>query len=228
MKQKTFAFLKKGLIVGGILFLLLLILAFTSIPYHAYYQLSASNKKLSEAPDYIIIMGGSGMPSPDGLIKTYYGSIAANEYPKSELIIALPKNKDEKLSQLDLMADEIIKNGVDSNRIIFESKGYNTHSQSVNISKMIETDKSILIITSPEHMMRSILSFEKAGFKKVGSLPTFESPSNEALLKDKKKIGENEIDNLSLRYNLWSYLQYEIKVIREYFALSYYWIKGWI
>jgi uncharacterized SAM-binding protein YcdF (DUF218 family) len=128
------------------------------------------------------------------------------------------------------MVSELMLKGVDSSRISYESIGFNTHSQAENLAKTFasERDKSLLLVTSPEHMCRAILTFEKVGFSSVGGLPTFEEPIDEKRLKSSKKLGTKQVQNLALRYNVWSYLIYEIKVLREFAALSYYWLLGWI
>jgi len=75
-------------------------------------------------------------------------------------------------------------------------------------------------------MYRSIRSLQKAGLKNVGGLPSFEKPISEQKLKSGKKNGQKV--SLAWRYNFWSYLRHEILVLREYFAIAYYKIKGWI
>lgn len=210
--------------------LLFLLLAFTDIPYHAYHQLSLKNQKLKGNADLIILMGGDGMPSPSGLMRSYFTAEAAKIHPKAKIIIALPANQQEKdsLRQLRLIRKELELKGIDSSQIVFEPKGYNTRTQAEEIAKNYDSTEKILIVTSPEHMYRAIRCFEKTGFKQVGSFPTFEIPSDESKLKSKDKKKAKELQNLDLRYNMWSYMQYEIIVLREYFAISYYWLKGWI
>ena len=39
---------------------------------------------------------------------------------------------------------------------------------------------------------------------------------------------EKQLRSLNIRYNMWSYLKYEITVMREWCAIAYYWIRGWI
>ncbi|MEQ8623988.1 MAG: YdcF family protein [Vicingaceae bacterium] len=205
------------------------LLAFTEIPYWAYYSLASVEDVLNGKPKTIVIMGGDGMPSPSGLMRCYYGAEKALLFPEAKIIIALPSNEEDSSKQLHLMAHELVLKGVDTNRIQFAKKGFNTRSQAKEIEGIL-TNKSdnILIVSSPEHMYRCIASFRKLGFKSVGSNPAFEKPNSEKQLKDKLKGRDKRIKNLTLRYNLWSYMQYEIIVFREYMAISYYWIKGWI
>ncbi len=220
----------------GFLFLFGIVLSFTDLPYWAYYNLgtSSSVRQHQEViPKAIIVLGGSGMPSPDGLIRTYYAADVANRYPSARVIIALPFNENEKdsLFQLNLMAHELIIRGVDSLRIGFEPLGFNTHSQAVNIAEMYKgtlSQTSLLIVTSPEHTYRAVNTFRKAGFRKVNGIPTFEKPVDEIKIQDKEKNKDHRVKSLDLRYNIWSYLQYEIVVAREYCAIGYYKLKGWI
>lgn len=212
----------------GVCAFLMLVLAFTDIPYFAYHQLSLSDQQLEAPPDVIIVMGGDGMPSPQGLMRLYYGAEMAKNYPNAKILLAMPEAKEDSLNQLQLMKQELASKGINSNRLIFETSGFNTHSQVVAISKLLPKTNNLLVVSSPEHIYRTVRSLEKVGFSKVGSLPTFENPTKEKYLRNKNKKSINQIDNLSLRYNVWSYLQYEIKVLREYFAILYYKLKGWI
>ena len=206
-----------------------MLLAFTEIPYWAYYSLASVEDVIEGKPKTIVIMGGDGMPSPSGLMRCYYGAEKAHLFPKAKIIIALPSHEEDSSKQLRLMAHELMLKGIDTNRILFAKKGFNTRSQALEISTIL-TEKSgnILIVSSPEHMFRCIASFKKLGFNKVGSNPAFEKPNSEKQLKDKSSDKDKRVKNLTLRYNLWSYMQYEIIVLREYIAISYYWFKGWI
>lgn len=222
---------KKLFCTLGFFFFVLIVLSFTDVPYIAYHRLGTSSDTLSVKPDAIVILGGSGMPSPDGLIRTFYAAEAAERYKDTKIIIALPYNEKDSLHQLNLMAHELIVKGIDSLRIKYEPLGFNTRSQAVHIATMCGDnikEASLLLITSPEHMYRAIRTFKKAGFTHVGGLPAFETPVDEERVKDKEKSPDARVKNLSLRYNVWSYLHYELLVLREYCAVSYYKIKGWI
>jgi len=215
--------------VFGIIAFIMLLLSFTDIPYYAYHNLATAIPELNSRPDIIVIPGGAGMPSPDGLIRTFYGAEAANEFKNAKIIIALPYNNgSDSLYQLDLMANELIIRGIDPSRIEYEPLGFNTRSQAFNIAKRSDLDKeklSILIVTTPEHMYRTIKTFQKVGFANVSGMPAFENPVDESKLESK---GEMKDINLSFRYNMWSYINYELLVLREYIAIAYYKIRGWI
>ena len=232
--KKASTFLKRlasGLFkVLGVIAFILLVLSFTDIPYWAYHSLAMTDKQLKDDPQHIIMLGGNGLPSPDGFIRTYYASLAAKEYSAAKIIIAIPGEPGEESSQPRQMMRELASRGIDTTRVLYENKGHNTRSQAVNIAAMFREAKEgpVLLITSPEHMYRSIRAFEAVGFADVAGTAAFESPLSEKDITDEEKPGDRQVRNLDLRYNMWSYLQYEIVVLREYTAIVYYKLKGWI
>ena len=220
------------LIFMGIIFVTAIILSFTDQPYWAYYWLGTHNTGTKEDPNLIVLLGGGGMPSPDGLIRAYYTAEVACEFEYAKIIIALPPDtaKHEKSPEL-MLAKELMIRGIDSNRIEFERNGYNTFSQAQYIADEFNNIDTVVIrlVTSPENMYRSVMTFRKAGFKKVGGNASFEKAiEEEMLLKRRNKATGLEAKQLNLRYNMWNYLKYEIIVAREYTAIAYYKLRGWI
>ncbi|MBZ0242655.1 MAG: YdcF family protein, partial [Bacteroidales bacterium] len=109
--------------------------------------------------------------------------------------------------------------------------GSSTYTQANNIARMIPTSAPIQLISSPVHLYRSIKTFEKARFESVSGQATTEQAFDESLLllKDEKgNITKSPDSRPGFRYNMWSYLQYEIAVLREWFAIAWYKIKGYI
>ena len=98
---------------------------------------------------------------------------------------------------------------------------------------IVNCQLSILLVTSPEHLYRSVLTFKKAGFLKVDGIPAFEKDietdlSFRAGLLGGKSYVPDVGGNVVLRYKFWNYLEYELEIIREYVAIGYYWLMGWI
>lgn len=224
-------FVKWLFLTSGLLAILFFFLSFTSIPYHAYHYLGTCNAKLYHKPGLIVLLGGGGMPSPDGLMRCYYTAEAAKENTNARIIIALPCDERDSASQLQLMRRELILRGIDSSRISFEPRGFNTHSQAENIAALFGTSlrtTALLIITSPEHMYRSVKTFQKAGFANVGGVAAFEDPIDEEQITDKQNNGDTRVKSVALRYNMWSYMNYELLAIKEYCAITYYKLMDWI
>lgn len=231
LKHDCLKFCKWLFGISGALGLIFFVLSFTDLPYYAYHYLGTCNAKLYYKPDVIVLLGGAGMPSPDGLIRSYYAAEAAGEFKKAEIVIALPFSEGDSLRQLNMMKRELIMRQVDSSRIRFEPYGFNTYSQAEQIAKMYAARKArlnVLLITSPEHMYRSVKTFSRMGFAHVGGNASFEDPIGEERVRDRDSRKDARIKNLTLRYNMWSYLNYELLVLKEYCAIAYYKIKGWI
>ncbi len=224
------------LLISGCIFLLLSILAFTTLPFWAYYGLATSESNIEEPPEVIVMLAGAGIPSENGLIRAYYTSKLALECPEAIVIIAVPGNTMDSLGDPQRIASELILRGVNPEKIKFANTGKNTRGQAQEVSTMLNAGKlstPVTIVSSPEHIKRAVMSFRKCGFTKVSGLPAFESSLETDLTFNDKDLKGNKIappigSNLQVRYQFWNHLKYEIIVIREYFALSYYKVRGWI
>lgn len=221
----------------GVLFLMVLILSFTTLPYWGYYWLGTSQSNITGKPDYIVLLGGGGMPSESSLMRTFFVHRAAVESPESLIVISIPGDPTDSLSTARLVAAELVLKGISPERILYEQTATNTRSEAIQLQQFnqeILTDKAILLVTSPEHMRRAVLVFKKAGFTKVSALPTFENAIEANLFFDDDKLGGNKTlvpdigGNTSVRYQFWNHLKYEILIAREMAALAYYKLRGWI
>jgi len=170
------------------------------------------------------------MPSEENLIRLYYTAVVGNtgNFP---VIVAHPFDS----TVYDKIKQELMIRGIDSSRIFFEKSGSNTRAQALNLVKYFpETVHSkIVLVTSPENVLRSVLVFRKLGFTNVGGCPAFGSDMNIDLSFDSNLLGGKKYipdvgNNLKLRYNFWNYLKLEIICLREFTALGYYKLMGWI
>jgi uncharacterized SAM-binding protein YcdF (DUF218 family) len=232
LRKKFLAFIRGFVLLLGGIALAGILLAFTDIPYFAYHRLGTLNAGTGQKPDYIVMLGSMGIPSPEDLMRIYYTADAWRSAPDANIIIAFPADTTLKHNSPELlMARELKLRNVDTTKILFERNGYSTRTQALNIRDMLGTKDTgragMRIITSPEHMYRAVLTFRKVGFCMAGGTPTFEKVIKEELLM-KGTHKKAEKTGLNLRYRIWSYLIYEITVMREYSAIAYYKIKGWI
>jgi len=230
-------FFKKVIFGFGVLFLILLILSFTTLPYWGYYWLGTSKSKITEKPEYIILLGGGGMPSESSLMRVFYVFRAAKESPESRIVISIPGNPEDSTSTARQVAAELISKGIARQRILYEQIATNTRSEALHLQQFNGenlTSKAILLVTSPEHTRRAVMVFEKAGFTHVSALPTFENAIEANLFFDDDMLGGNKTlvpdigGNTEVRYQFWNHLKYEILIAREFAALTYYKLRGWI
>jgi uncharacterized SAM-binding protein YcdF (DUF218 family) len=237
--------LRMTLLVAGSIFLLLVGLAFTPAPFWIWYGMGVKKAGIHRPPDYIVVMGGGGMPSESGLMRCWYAAKVANHFTRAHIIIALPGDTGDSLSSVTQMKEELILRGIAPQRILFEDSGTNTRAQALNIwssrvtrhlspdSSFVIRHSSILLVTSPEHLYRAVLAFQKVGFLKVDGVPAFEKTIEADLNFSARKLGARHWvpdvgENITIRYQFWLHLEYELLVLREYFALAYYKLQGWI
>ena len=236
-KTKSIYFLRllrNLLVLFGIFFLVCLVLAFTSAPFWGYHWLGTSKSEIKQKPGYIVLLGGGGMPSQSNLMRSWYTGLAAKSFPDAKVIIAMPGELEDSTGTPQKMKKELMVRGIEGSRISFENEGTNTRSQAINCLGMIKMQTPVLLITSPEHMRRAVLCFQKTGFEKVNALPAFENAAEADFSFNDDELGGNTVlvpdvgKNTNVRYRFWNHLKYEILIAREMFALTYYKVRGWI
>jgi uncharacterized SAM-binding protein YcdF (DUF218 family) len=224
------------LIGAGCIFITLLILAFTTLPFRAYYSLGTSNSKIVNPPATIVLLGGAGIPSGDGLIRTFYTAKLAAANRDALVIIVMPGTLADSMSAPRRVAGELIMRGVNKQLISFMNTGRNTREQAQKLAagkNTAQLNQPITLVTSPEHMKRAVLAFRKSGFTMVSGLPTFEYSLDADLTFSDSDLKGNTFappigGNLQLRYQFWNHLKYEVIVLREYFGMAYYKLRGWV
>jgi uncharacterized SAM-binding protein YcdF (DUF218 family) len=182
--------------------------------------LRVSDADALEDPRYIVVLGGGGIPSDTGLMRTYYGAKHSSSFPDATVIVALPADEDPETSSVGRMKDELVLRGVPESSILMETEGRNTHEQAERIRAMLgpgEIDHPLHIVTERTHLRRSLLCFRKAGFSRVYGIGTHNTDVE-------ADIGVGTF----LRYTLWTNLQLQIRVLREIIATGMYRLRGWI
>jgi uncharacterized SAM-binding protein YcdF (DUF218 family) len=239
MKKKTsrkWHILKILLITCGCIFITLCILAFTTLPFWAYYNLGTSNSKITKSPEIIILLSGTGIPSEGGLLRAYYTAGLAKTNPQAAIVISMPGDLSDSMSAPQLTARELLLRGIQKERIRFENLGRNTREQAQKIATgktSAQLNLPVTLVTSPEHMKRAVLAFRKCGFTTVSGVSTFEiSLETDLTFNDNDLKGNKHLpaigNNLQIRYQFWTQLKLEILTLREYFGLAYYKLRGWI
>ena len=238
MKKKTGRtrrILKALLMVAGCVFITLCILAFTTLPFWAYYSLGTKNSEINGPPKTIVLLSGMGMPSADGLLRSYYTAKLAEANPGALVVIVIPGSLADSAGDPLRFAAELVLRGVNKQSITFENEGRNTREQALKVAGKIpsQLNQPLTLVTSPEHMRRSVLAFRKCGFTNVSGFPAFENALVADLTFPEGDLKGNKYvppigNNLQVRYQFWTHLKFEVIVIREYFALGYYKLRGWI
>ena len=218
----------------GIIFSMLIFLALTPLPFYMHYNLGQDPNDPHDStdtfiPEKILMMGGAGMPSESNLMRLYY----AAEYAKYYQIPVILVHPQDSICHVK-MTEFLVNQGIEEDCIFHDTIGTNSRSQVLELRDVYPNllQEQIFVITSPEHLTRTIKCFNKAGFENVRGISSYEATVDFDLSIKKQKLGGNrfipDIGNTNIRYTFWNYLKLEITCFREYFAIFYYWLKGWI
>ena len=206
--------------MAGLMFVLCLLVGFLGLPRSLMMWMTGGDSTLPTGYRYVVVMGGAGIPSESGLIRTYHGAALAAGKKGVTCVVALPCDIAPERGSVGKMRDELVLRGVSPRSVVMEYRGVNTHEQAVNIAHLLGpaalTD-SVVVVTSPLHIRRSLLCFRHAGFQNVAG---FAAGSGEV----EADIGSNTL----LRYSFWGNLGAGLGVLREGMALVLYRVKGWI
>lgn len=221
----------------GVLFALILIFSFTTGPFWMYYYMGTYQSHYTFTPKYVVIMGGAGYPSESAMIRSYFAAKVANQFPDSKVVITQPAASGVSPEKSDAagIARDLMIRGVDSSRIFLEIHGKNTREEALEVLKITPGawTAPTVIVTAPEHMIRSIQTFRKAGYKQLGGEPTFNVAGPVDLDYKDNDLGGRQLpvpgvgNSIQLRYQFWNHLRYQVICYRELFALLWYKIRGW-
>ncbi|HMP74109.1 MAG TPA: YdcF family protein [Kiritimatiellia bacterium] len=217
----------------GLLAILWVLSAMTPLPWRVVGWLASDlDGSPSQPPDHIVVLGGGGIPSESGLMRTYHAAALAAQYPEASVIVAMPQDGKDRAAER--MADELNLRGVSRHRIQFEPEGRNTWEQARNTALLLglpDRQPVVLVVTSPEHMRRSLLSFRKAGFQNLRASPgwsvAIEADLNYHVPPSKPRPLRNLGANLLARYRIWDNLVLQAKILREIVGLAYYRHMDW-
>ncbi len=241
--------LARGLfLLFGALFLGFVLLQFTPYPWRVYKRLAVVPSSCPQPPSHILIMGGSGIPGESGLSRTFFGAKAAGLYPDAEVFIAMPLGTNESYASRAYLA-ELRLRGIPDERVRILPNGRNTREQALRMAETLagRTNRvHVLIVTDPNHIRRTAASLRKACEEEGVQLHLDGFPSFQLSIEDPLEFIARDLDNpatsapaaratipdigasLNLRYNLWVNLNYTQSVFREYSAMLYYRLRGWL
>jgi len=201
-------------------FLLQLAVAVVGIPAEANWWFAGPRLEPGEIPQTVVVLGGGGIPSESGLVRTYHAAAIGTNFPAARFIVSLPADEDPETSSVGRMRDELVMRGIRRASILMEHDALNTRQQAVAIREMLGTDaldQPILLVTSPTHGRRAVLCFRKAGFRKAGC-------SVAQVVAAEADPGEFA----AVRYGFWRGMEIQVRFARELTAMVCYKLRGWI
>ena len=159
--------------VLGVIFTLFLILALTPAPFYMHHNLGHDPNQDTTyifEPQHVIMMGGAGMPSAGNLMRLYCTAGLSTTY-ECPVTIALPYD-----STCHAEMDKYLVNQGVTKEIIHDTIGTNTRSQVLGLAENYPEllTARIIVVTSPEHLRRTVKCFNKAGFQQVRGMAAYE------------------------------------------------------
>lgn len=175
---------------------------------------------LTDRPDTIVVLGGAGIPSATGLMRTFHAAQLALRWPDARVIVAHPSSPGAANDNASRMADELELRGIEPERIVPLRKGRNTHEQARAVRAVLGDDareQRVAIVTSGSHMRRAVLCFRHEGFARAAGVWTYTASGDEDLG-----------GGIFWRYGFWANWRAQIEHLREAVALAAYKARGWI
>ena len=243
--------LRALLVLLGLLLLVGGAIQFTNLPWWLYDRLNHLPRPAPEAPpSVILLMGGSGIPGDSGLMRTFYGAEAARLFPAAELLVAMPLDADESVASRAYL-DELLLRGAAADHIRILPLGRNTREQALRLADWLATTPAphrVLIVTDPEHVRRTAAAVRRACADRQIPVELTAMAADPVSLEDPLPWRAAELSTappaapsrrgvpsvpdigptIHLRYNLWNNLNYSQRAFREYAALLYYRLQGWL
>jgi uncharacterized SAM-binding protein YcdF (DUF218 family) len=227
---------KRLLILSGIFLVWTFLFAFTTGPFYWYHYFGTGNSDYDFKPEVVIILGGTPMPSESALIRCYYARELARKNPDAQIIISQLKDANQTLTSTAAwkMRDEISRGEKDTFNFAFLTDGHSTREEVMLLKKRFPGigGKNCVVVSSPEHMLRAVAAFRRAGYRHVGGEPTFGWAGNADYRYKDRKLGGRQLpleigNNVQMRYQFWNHLRYQLLCYREFIAFFWYRLRGW-
>ncbi len=168
-------------IISGVIGCAVGSIAVTAIPFLSLV-ISDASKKHRDACDYLMILGGNVIGADTPSPQLFERMRAAAVYLKeNEECFAVPCGgsfrPEQKKSEAQIIADYLIEQGIDKNRIILEAESTTTFENFEFALKIIEehsgkniTDINTAFLSSDYHVFRASKIAECCGFEKIGKV----------------------------------------------------------
>ncbi len=144
--------------------------------------LNLSSEHYDPQPRYVVVLGGSGVPSGPTLVRCYLAAQLGRGMTNATFIVALPTDSDPEASHVGRMRDELVMRGIPASSVTLAGQGHNTRQQATHIASLIghnAMNQSVLVVSSHYHTRRGVLCFRKAGFANVTGVSP-ETPEEDA------------------------------------------------
>ena len=143
---------------------------------------SGMNATAPPGMDYLVVLGASVYadgPSPALTRRINAVMDCLDQHPDARIIASGGQGKNEPVSEALCIRDELVRRGVDPNRILMEDRSTDTRENMIYSKALIDrVDAAVGIVTNNYHIWRSLRLARRAGMTNVhGIAATYTGPT---------------------------------------------------
>jgi len=144
--------------------------------------ISGMNATAPPGMDYLLVLGASVYadgPSPALTRRINAVMDCLDQHPGARIIASGGQGKNEPVSEALCIRDELVRRGVDPNRILIEDRSTDTRENMLYSKTLIDRDNAAVgIVTNNYHIWRSLRLAHRAGLTNVhGIAATYTGPT---------------------------------------------------
>ncbi len=179
-----------------------------------------------EQADYIIVLGGNTQANRSNWFEPYNRATATDRIDRAAMlyfagrapkILVTGGAYEGRVSEAQGMAKVLRQKGVPDSAIVLEKESRNTYENALFAERLLKNlpHSKLLLVTSALHMPRALATFQRLDMPAIpaGVAPQIVPPDDYIL-------------------NLWlphtRSLEASRTIIKEYFGLLGYWLRGWL
>lgn len=133
-----------------------------------------AKQKPAANADTLVVLGSQVVGTPAQVPPTLQNRLdTAFDYlqsnPNTKVVVCGGQGSDESATEASVMADYLIKKGIDSSRVHLEDRSRRTAQQFVYANQVLPLGKTV-VVTNDFHILRSIMLAKRSGINDISGL----------------------------------------------------------
>lgn len=133
-----------------------------------------ANQKPAANADTLVVLGSQVVGTPAQVPPTLQNRLdTAFDYlqsnPNTKVVVCGGQGSDESATEASVMADYLVKKGIDSSRVHLEDRSRRTAQQFVYANQVLPLGKTV-VVTNDFHILRSIMLAKRSGINDISGL----------------------------------------------------------
>ena len=133
-----------------------------------------ANQKPAANADTLVVLGSQVVGTPaqvppnlQNRLDTAFDYLQSN--PNTKVVVCGGQGSDESATEASVMADYLVKKGIDSSRVHLEDRSRRTAQQFVYANQVLPLGKTV-VVTNDFHILRSIMLAKRSGINDISGL----------------------------------------------------------